>query len=105
MPAIPAEGKTADALRRKLLFRAWHRGTQEADLLIGTFADQHLAQFSAGELREFECLLDESDPQIDDWMTGRQPVPKEHDTDVIALLIHFYAAFDSVGTPSSRAWR
>ena len=102
---MPAEGKTANALRRKLLFRAWHRGTQEADLLIGTFADQHLAQFSARELREFECLLDESDPQIDDWMSGRQLVPKEHDTAVTAMLIHFYAAFDSIGTSSSRTWR
>jgi antitoxin CptB len=101
MPAMAVE--TPGVLRRKLRFRAWHRGTQEADLLIGSFADQHLAQFSDEELRQFECLLDESDPQIDDWMTGRQPVPKEHDTDVIALLIHFYAAFDSLGARSSRA--
>jgi antitoxin CptB len=100
MPAIAVE--TLGVLRRKLRFRAWHRGTQEADLLIGSFADQHLAQFSDEDLRQFECLLDESDPQIDDWMTGRQPVPQERDTDVIALLIHFYAAFDSLGARSSR---
>jgi antitoxin CptB len=91
-PAMPDDCEALDTLRRKLRFRAWHRGTCEADLLIGSFADRHLAEFSAGELHEFECLLDESDPQIDDWMSGRQPVPRERDNAVMALLIHFYAA-------------
>ena len=79
-------------LRHKLLFRAWHRGTCEADLLIGSFADQHLQTFSDEELRQFESLLDQSDPEIDDWMSGRQPVPHEHATHVMALLTRFYAA-------------
>jgi len=92
-PAMPDDCEALDTLRRKLRFRAWHRGTCEADLLIGSFADRHLAEFSDGELHEFECLLDESDPQIDDWMSGRQPVPRERDNAVIALLIHFYDQF------------
>jgi antitoxin CptB len=90
-PAMPDDRKALDTLRRKLRFRAWHRGKCEADLLLGSFADRHLAEFSAEELYEFECLLDESDPQIDDWMSG-QPVPRERDNAVMALLIHFYAA-------------
>jgi antitoxin CptB len=49
-----------ETLRRKLRFRAWHRGTCEADLLLGSFADRHLAEFSDEELYQFECLLDES---------------------------------------------
>jgi antitoxin CptB len=81
--------ETLAALRRKLGFRAWHRGTLEADLLIGTFADQHLADFADRELRQFERLLNENDPEIDDWMTGRQLVPKEHDNGVMALLRQF----------------
>jgi antitoxin CptB len=100
-PAMPDDCEALDTLRRKLRFRAWHRGTCEADLLIGSFADRHLAEFSAGELHEFECLLDESDPQIDDWMSGRQPVPRERDNAVMALLIHSYDQFvdDQPGSP------
>jgi len=78
------EGLTT--LRRKLGFRAWNRGTKEADLVIGTFADQRIPEFTAEELRQFECLLEEDDPDIDDWITGRRPIPKEHDNRVMALL-------------------
>src|ERR1700692_4890540 len=78
-----------EALRRKLGFRAWRRGTSEADLLIGTFADQCLAEFTGEELRQFERLLEEEDPVIDDWITGRQFVPKEHDNRVVTLLRQF----------------
>jgi hypothetical protein len=41
-PAMPDDREALDTLRRKLRFRAWHRGTREADLLIGSFADRHL---------------------------------------------------------------
>jgi antitoxin CptB len=81
--------ETLEALRRKLGFRAWHRGTREADLLLGTFADQCLPEFTAEELRQFERLLEEDDPVIDDWITGRQFIPKEHNNYVVALLRRF----------------
>lgn len=77
------------ALRRKLGFRAWHRGTREADLLIGSFADRYLAGFGAAELDQFERLLVENDPDIYDWMTGRKPVPAEHDNPITRLLRDF----------------
>ncbi len=82
----------AEALRRKLGFRAWHRGTREADLLIGSFADRHLADFGAPELAQFERLLAENDPDLYDWMTGQKPVPAEHDNAVTALLRQFRMA-------------
>jgi antitoxin CptB len=78
-----------DALRRKLGFRAWHRGTREADLLIGSFAEAHLAEFDAQALGQFQALLKENDPDIYDWMTGRMPVPPEHDNRVTQLLRAF----------------
>ena len=83
---MPDDSQTLEALRRKLGFRAWHRGTSEADLLLGGFADQSLAEFTADELHQFERLLEEDDPVIDDWITGRQFVPMEHDNRVMALL-------------------
>ena len=85
----PLDAESLETLRRKLGFRAWHRGTREADLLMGSFADRHLAGFDAAQLRQFETLLGENDPDIYDWMTGRLPVPVEHDNPVAALLRDF----------------
>jgi antitoxin CptB len=75
--------------RRKLKFRAWHRGTREADLLLGRFADAHLDAFGADQLDRFDALLNESDPDIYDWVTGRQHPPAAHANDVIELLRRF----------------
>ena len=92
--SIAANSNTApavdlDALRRKLGFRAWHRGTREADLLVGSFADRHLADFGQEQLEQFERLLSENDPDIYEWMIGRLPVPPEHDNIVTNLLRQF----------------
>jgi len=59
-----------EALRRKLRFRAWHRGTREMDLLMGQFADKHLPDFSAEELAQFSDMLSENDPDLYDWYCG-----------------------------------
>jgi antitoxin CptB len=83
------EPSLTDALRRKLAFRAWHRGTREADLLIGSFADRHIGLFDATALGQFERLLGENDPDLYEWMTGRTPVPTEHDNQVTRLLREF----------------
>jgi antitoxin CptB len=102
VPPMPNDRAALEGLHRKLGFRAWHRGTSEADLLIGTFADQSLTWFAAEELYQFERLLEEDDPVIDDWVTGRQLVPKEHDNRVMRLLRRFYVAI-STGPPHGSA--
>jgi len=56
-----------EALRRKLRFRAWHRGTREMDLLMGQFADEHLPDFNVAELAQFSDMLSENDPDLYDW--------------------------------------
>ena len=48
-----------DPRRRKILFRSWHRGTREMDLIMGRFADVHIGDFSEAELDDFERLIDE----------------------------------------------
>lgn len=72
--------------RRRLRFRSHHRGTLEADLLLGSFADLHVAGFTADQLDRYEALLEANDPDIMAWFFGRQPVPPEHDNDVVRLL-------------------
>ncbi len=76
--------------RKRLRFRAWRRGTKEADLLLGPFADANLDALDADDLTRFEALLARSDPEIMDWMTGAAEPP---DDPVVARLI------DSVPRP------
>ena len=64
------EDDETEALRRKLRFRAWHRGTREMDLLMGQFADTHLGDFTVNELAQFAEMLVENDPDLYDWYCG-----------------------------------
>ncbi|WP_420605165.1 succinate dehydrogenase assembly factor 2 [Novosphingopyxis sp.] len=73
MPLAP------DARIRRTRFRAWHRGTREADYMIGGFFDAHHAQFSAEDFIWFERLLEEQDVDIMAWGIGTQTVPKAFD--------------------------
>lgn len=72
--------------RRMLRFRSWHRGTKEADLMLGSFCDRYLAGFTSEQLERYAALLEEPDHLIYDWAVGRAPVPAEHNTDVMVLL-------------------
>ena len=78
-----------DIRRKRLLFRAWHRGTREADLILGSFAEQHLAGFDEAQLDRYEALLELPDPDLFDWLFGRVPPPPECDHDVTRLLLAF----------------
>ena len=75
--------------RKRLRFRAWHRGMRESDLLLGSFADAHIGAFSAEQLDRFEALLEVADADIYNWYAGREPVLTDYDHDVMALLKAF----------------
>ncbi|HEV2335411.1 MAG TPA: succinate dehydrogenase assembly factor 2 [Stellaceae bacterium] len=78
-----------DIRKKRLLFRSWHRGTREADLILGSFAEANLAAFDGGRLDLYEALLECPDADLFDWITGRTAPPPEYDTDVIRLLLAF----------------
>lgn len=80
---------TLDIRRKRLLFRSWHRGTNEVDRLLGTFAERHLGDLSEAQLERYEALLENDDASLFDWITGRAAPPGEHDSDVLRLLIDF----------------
>jgi antitoxin CptB len=75
--------------RKRLLFRSWHRGTKETDLLLGSFAEQHLATFSEAQLDRYEALLDSDDGDLFDWITGRAAPSPHHDGDIMRMLRDF----------------
>lgn len=78
-----------DIRRKRVRFRSWHRGTREADLLFGRFADAHVDGMDMIQLDRFEALLENSDPDLYAWITGREAIPPEHDHDVMTLLRRF----------------
>jgi antitoxin CptB len=80
-----------DARRRKLLFRAWHRGTREMDLLMGRFADAWLSRLSDSELHDFEQMIEVPDPQLYDWLTGTHEPPADYDTDLLRRMRAFHS--------------
>jgi len=61
-----------DLRRRKLLFRAWHRGSREMDLVMGPFADAWIDRMSESELAEFERLVALPDPDLFDLFVGAE---------------------------------
>ena len=66
-----------DVRRRRLLFRATHRGTHENDLLVGGFVSARIAGFTEPELEALEAILELPDVALSDWLTGRAPIPPE----------------------------
>ena len=80
----------ADARRKRLRFRAWHRGTKEMDLVLGPWADARLAGMDETALDAFEALLEESDPDLWNQVTGVDPLPDGPDGALRADLIAFH---------------
>lgn len=74
-PPTPAAPLPLDARRRRILFRATHRGTQETDRMIGGYVAPRLAGFSPGELDALEAVMDLPDVDLADWLMGRLPIP------------------------------
>jgi len=81
-----------DPRRRKILFRAWHRGIREMDLILGQFADAHIAGFSDDELAAFEAVLEAGDRDLFQWVMGEVPVPADQDTPMFRHVLEFRKA-------------
>jgi antitoxin CptB len=64
-----------DIRLKRLRFRSWHRGTKEADLLVGGFFDAHGAGWSEEQMAWFEAFIEEQDVDIMAWAMGAAPVP------------------------------
>ena len=79
-----------DVRRRRVLFRAWHRGTREMDVLMGRFADAQIGTMSEVDLAEFERLIEASDRDLFRWLTGEDEVPPHYDTALFRRLRAFH---------------
>ena len=76
-------------------FRAWHRGTREADYMMGGFFDRYSAGWDVAALEWFEDLLAEDDVDVMAWAMQTQPVPERFQGDLITKM----QALDYVDIP------
>jgi antitoxin CptB len=84
-----AAGEDLSMRRRRLRYRAWHRGTKEMDLVLGPFADAHVERLGAPELDRLEALMDEEDTDLLKWVMGQEAVPPGADSDLLQTIIAY----------------
>ena len=75
--------------RKRLLYQSGHRGTKEADLILGGFALAHMTSLTSDQFARFEALLEESDPDLMNWIGGQSAPPAVHDNDVLNMICSF----------------
>lgn len=83
--------ETAEARLKRMAMRSWRRGTKEMDLVLGPYADAHLAGMDEEKLALYDMLLNENDQDLLPWVLGQTPAP-----DALAALIAEIAAFARV---------
>jgi antitoxin CptB len=78
-----------DIRRKRVLYRANHRGTQEMDILIGGFVADGLESFDHQMLDRIERLMDEEETDLQAWLMGQRSIPGTVDRALIeAMLQH-----------------
>ena len=80
-----------DDRRKRLLFRCWHRGTREMDLILGRFADAEISGLSDDELTQLERLIEVPDPDLYAALTGNMLLAPEFATDLFNRIKSFRA--------------
>lgn len=67
--------ETNEARLKRMAMRSWRRGTKEMDLVLGPYADTHLANLSEDRLAVYDVLLEENDQDLLSWVLGQTPAP------------------------------
>jgi len=81
-----------DDRRKRLLFRCWHRGTREMDLILGRFADAEIADLTEAELVQLEHLIEVPDPDLYAALIGNAPLAPEYASSLFERIKSFRSA-------------
>ncbi|GLS29663.1 antitoxin CptB [Mesorhizobium albiziae] len=92
MTGMTRSSEGLDARRRKLLFRSWHRGMREMDLILGSFADAEIGALNEAEIDQYEKLLDIPDTELLPWVTGERAIPEADRSDILLKILAFRRA-------------
>ncbi len=79
-----------DERRKRLLFRAWHRGTREMDFVLGTYANEAIESMSKTHLDLFEELMEVPDPEMFKWLSGTVGVPPNWNNELVRQIRSFH---------------
>lgn len=85
-------GEELSMRRKRLRYRAWHRGTREMDLVLGPYADAHVEALGENELDRLETLMDEEDTDLLKWVMGQEEPRADIDRPLLDAIIAFRIA-------------
>ena len=103
MTGLARTSADLDPRRRRILYRCWHRGIREMDLVFGSFAEAEIGTLSEAELDEFETIMSEDDHDLHGWITGAMPLPEEMNTPMFARVAAYKPDFSPVTAESLAA--
>lgn len=89
MAPTKSAGEDIGMRKRRLRFRAWHRGTKEMDLVFGPFADARLEGFDEAQLDRLEALMEEEDTDLLKWVLGQESPRADVDIALLDELARF----------------
>lgn len=90
MSGVQAKVPALGVRQRRILYRSWHRGMREMDLILGRFADAQIASLAESELDDYERLLEAPDADVLGWVTGAEETPSLYDTPVFWKIRAFH---------------
>ncbi|WP_337266739.1 succinate dehydrogenase assembly factor 2 [Oryzifoliimicrobium ureilyticus] len=102
MTGVSLSSAGLDARRRRILFRCWHRGLREMDLVFGQFAERELATLTDAELDQLELIMSEEDNDLLRWVMGTWPVPERLRVPMFERLCDYRPADQGPVSPSGK---
>lgn len=97
---MPLKSQSSKTIK-KLLYRCWHRGMKEVDLILGPFLEAHHNQLSSEECKALNDLLDCNDQDLLGWILKQKTIPKLYTTDLIVKIQNFAASLSSISRKQS----
>lgn len=92
MTGITRSSDGLDTRRKRILFRCWHRGTREMDMILGGFADAHIAELSDAELDDLETLMELQDVDLYAAFSGAAPLEPPYEDGIFIRIKQFLDA-------------
>ncbi|WP_019218647.1 succinate dehydrogenase assembly factor 2 [Bartonella florencae] len=90
MAVFVVDENQLDVRRRRLIFRAWHRGIREMDLILGHYVDAHIVEMSDKTISELEYIMSFDDRDLLKWVTGEISPPPEVDSPLFRDIINYH---------------
>ena len=77
-----------ETYKKKIIYKATHRGSKEMDILLGNFINKYVELFNKNELQQFDLILDNDDDDIYRWILSKNDIPNKYQNRVFSLLLN-----------------